>query len=102
MTKYIVKYDSDIYVVANNRADAEEYILSLAEEDALADLNLYMDNHPNFPVSEWFAFHQKRMRSANEHIAGYTDKKPYQTLNGYLLCYCGGTYRISKVVMLDD
>ena len=34
MAKYIVSYEDDPLVIVANRADAEEYILSLAEENA--------------------------------------------------------------------
>lgn len=90
MTKYLIGYEESPELVVGTRADAEEYILSLAEEaayeDYVADI-LYYD----MTIAEHLKDKARWMEKANDFR-----RQPWQTLYGFLLDQ-NGDYWITEV-----
>lgn len=88
-TKFVICYEESCLAIVATRADAEEYILSLAEEaiyeDYLAEMLCYDEmSHEEYMAEQMFLFQE---RNDSYHW------RPMQTLYGYLLdCASTGFY----------
>ena len=100
MKKYIVSVnDSLASVVVQTRADAEEYILSRAEEDLYEQM--LVDVWDN-----WNESPQAYIQSYAEHFASVCRRRPLaysriHTTNGFMLYSMGINYFIYEVEELD-
>ena len=98
MVKYVVGYDEMAEVIAETRADAEEYILSVAEEYAYEDYASEVLCY-GMTAEEWFAEFRARAEDTADHRKRW-GRKPYETLSGFLLTYFGEYYTIQEVGVL--
>ena len=98
MVKYVVGYDEMVDVVANTRADAEEYILSVAEEYAYEDYASEVLCY-GMTAEEWFSEFRARAEDAADNRKCW-GRAPYETLSGFLLTYFGEYYIIKEVGVL--
>lgn len=98
MVKYLVGYDEMADVIAETRADAEEYILSIAEEYAYEDYASEVLCY-GMTAEEWFAEFRARAEDASD-LRKRWDRRPYETLSGFLLTYFGEYYTIQEVGVL--
>ena len=102
MNKYIVSYDDTIEAVAKSRADAEELILSLCEEqnyeEFLAEIIFY-----GATPKDYLANCIADLEDINDYRHKYPSisKRPYQTLNGYMLSFYGNNYKIYEAKELN-
>ena len=98
MKKYIVSVnDNPGSVVVQTRADAEEYILSRAEEDLYEQM--LVDVWDN-----WSESPQAYIQSYTEHFAQVQHHRCYSrihTINGFMLYCMGINYFIYEVEELD-
>lgn len=98
MKKYIVSVnDNHCEVIVQTRADAEEYILSCAEEDIYEDM--LVDVWDN-----WCESPQAYIQSYAENFAHLGHHFPYShihTTNGFMLYRMGINYFIYEVEELD-
>ena len=100
MKKYIVSVNDDPgCVVVQTRADAEEYILSCAEEDLYEDM--LIDTWDG-----WSESPQAFIQSYTEHFASVCRRRPLtynrlHTANGFMLYSMGIHYSIYEVEELD-
>lgn len=108
MTKYVIMYDDSCEIILDTLTDAEEYILSIAEEaayeDFLADI---MFSHASFFVGndmidkyhepeEWFD--QWRLEDLSDvWVGGTTKRQPRQTSYSAMLGYFAEDWRIEEV-----
>ena len=101
MKKYIVSVNDDPgCVVVQTRADAEEYILSCAEEDLYEDMliDTTWDGGSESP--------QAFIQSYTEHFISVCRRRPLtysclHTSNGFMLYSMGINYYIYEVEELD-
>ena len=100
MIKYLVGYEECADVIANTRADAEEYILSLAEENAYeeyaGEVLIY-----GMTTEEWFSEYRVKAEDVADYRKRWGGRPPYQTLSGYILTFYGEYYHISEVGVLE-
>lgn len=98
MKKYlVVQNDNATDVICQNRADAEEYILSCAEENLYEEM--LVDVWDN-----WSESPQAFIQSHAEHFARVHrlfPKTRIRTLNGFMLYRKGIYYAIDEVEELD-
>ena len=100
MKKYIVSVnDNPASVVVQTRADAEEYILSRAEEDLYEEM--LVDTWDG-----WSESPQAYIQSYAEHFASMRRRHPLtysriNTANGFMLYSMGIHYYIYEVEELD-
>lgn len=103
MKKYIVSVnDGPGSVVVQTRADAEEYILSRAEEDLYEEMLVDVwDNWSESPQAfiQSYADHYARIKKTRTH-ASWQYNRIYTT-NGFMLYCFGVNYFIYEVEELD-
>ena len=104
MIKFVIEYEDSVEVIVNTRADAEEYILSLAEDGAYdeytGDLLYY-----NVPHNEFMENYREHMDAVNAYRRRWSvayGQRTFQTLYGFMLNYHGEHYFIREVACLDD
>ena len=101
MIKYLISYEEEADTVANTRADAEEHILSLAEEAAYEDYVAEVFYY-NVNTKEYFEEFTDKMQEVNDYRKRYLSwQKPFSTRYGFMLNYFGGHYSISEVGVLE-
>ena len=98
MVKYLVGYDEMADVIAETRADAEEYILSIAEEYAYEDYASEVLCY-DMTAEEWFSEFRTRVADAS-YLRKRWGRRPYETLSGFILTYFGEYYTIQEVGVL--
>lgn len=101
MVKYLVGCDDVIEVIVNTKADAEEYVLSLAEEEAyenyLTEVYYYYKDLKSFS-EEW----TEQMIATNDYRKQYPFPiRSFSTLYGFLLNYHGEYYHITEASALE-
>lgn len=79
--KFVVCYEEKCLVIVATRADAEEYILSLAEESVYEDYLYELLYYDNMSHEEYIDYQQHHF---NEYNNSY-NWRPMKTLYGYLL-----------------
>ena len=97
MKKYIVIYNDFAEVICQNLADAEEYILSCAEEDIYKEM--LVDVWDN-----WCESPQAYIQSYAENFVRVHHHFPYshiRTIDGFMLDRKGINYYIYEVEELD-
>ncbi len=97
MKKYVVVYNDLAEAICQNRADAEEYILSLAEEDLYEEMLVDI-------WDDWSESPQAFIQSYAEHFAQVRHHFPYSsihTINAFMLYRKGINYFIYEVEELD-
>jgi hypothetical protein len=103
MKKYIVSVnDNPGFVIVQTRADAEEYILSLAEEELYEGMLVdTWDGWSESPQAfiQAYADHYARIKKTYTH-ANWQYHRIYTT-NGFMLYSAGINYYISEVEELD-
>ena len=103
MTMYLVSYDDTPgTIVCKTRADAEEFLLSLAEEDAYENMLADMDVWDS--TAEEFIQHYKDRLTLNRKRSSYLPYWEYShvwTTNGFILYSFGIRYMIYEIEVLD-
>lgn len=100
MKKYVVSvYDNPGFVIVQTRADAEEYILSLAEEELYE--GMLVDTWDG-----WSESPQAFIQSYADHYASVCRRRPLDysrihTTNGFMLYSAGINYYIYEIEELD-
>lgn len=89
MNKYIVLQDDEVIVIVKNRADAEEFVLSLCEEFAYE--NYIYELTANDGLT-----HEEFVEQTTAERDNYRWNK-YTTLYGYLLD-CAADYYIAHMI----
>ena len=90
MTKYVVMYDDYCEIIFDTQADAEEYILSIAEE-AVYEVFLQC-----YEPEEWFD--KWRLEDLSDvWVGGTTKRQPRQTTYSAMLGYFADDWLIEEV-----
>lgn len=92
-TKYVILYDGEAVVIVKDRADAEEFVLSLCEEHAY-------ENYIYKLMADDGLTHEKYI----EQIIAKRDNcrwNTYKTLYGYVLDYMADYYIDCMIPELD-
>ena len=98
MVKYLISYDETVEAIAETRADAEEYILSIAEEYVYEDYASEVLYY-GMTTEDWFSEFRARAEDASD-LRKRWDRRPYETFSGFLLTYFGEYYTIQEVGVL--
>ena len=105
MTKFVILCDSRVETIVNTRADAEEFVLSLAEGEIYEEyLCCGLLSYYNIPYEEFCKRYHTRMRAVNRYREQGAEYgwRTFQTLYGFMLTKSGEDYSIREVVYLDD
>ena len=97
MKKYVVVYNDFAEVICQNLADAEEYILSRAEEDLYEEMLVDV-------WDDWSESPQAFIQSYTENFAHIGHHFPYSsihTTNAFMLYRKGINYFIYEIEELD-
>lgn len=90
MSKYIVMQDDEVVVIVKNRADAEEFVLSLCEENAY-------ENYVYDLMADGGLTHKEYIEQTIAARNHYHWSNKYTTLYGYLLD-CAADYYIAHMI----
>ena len=93
MTRYVVGYEEQCLCICKTRADAEEIILSIAEENIYE--NWFMDNCSNI----WWSEHP--YKTPAEYIAKNGKNNPEISAWAWALYSFSSAYWIEEVEELD-
>ena len=90
--KYVIAREEDCLMICQTRADAEEMVLSLAEENVYE--NWYYDNYDGW---------SEEYKTPAEYIADNGKYKPYEKMSNFAwaLCSYGYGYWVTKVAYVD-
>ena len=89
MTKFIVGYEEEQIVVTDTLADAEEFLLSIAEEEAYTML------------IDHISYYKDDMETFVNAMNNCPVRKYFKTFNGMILHYASEYYWIHECVYLD-
>lgn len=93
MNRYIVLQDDEAIVIVKNRADAEEFVLSLCEEHAY-------ENYVYELMTDGGLTHEEYVEQTTAERDNYRWNN-YTTLYGYLLD-CAAEYYIAHMIPVLD
>lgn len=93
MNKYIVMQDEEVVVIVKNRADAEEFVLSLCEENAY-------ENYVYELIADDGLTHEEYVEQTIAE-RNYCRWNTYTTLYGYLLNSAADYYIAHMIPELD-
>jgi hypothetical protein len=101
MTRYAVFCDEDLEVICKSRADAEEFILSCAEEEAYEEF-AYDLNHCYSSAKEFFSDYLEAMGTVNANRRRYNPTR-HRFVNVYAYCLSQSSsyYHIETAEELD-
>ena len=104
MTKFVISDEGRVAAIVNTRADAEEFVLSLAEEEIYEEYVCGLLLHWDIPYEEFCKRYHTRMRATNRYREQGAEYgwRTFQTLYGFMLTKSGEHYSIREVVCLDD
>ena len=104
MTKFVISDEGRVAAIVNTRADAEEFVLSLAEEEIYEEYVCGLLLHWDIPYKEFCKRYRTRLRAVNRYREQGAEYgwRTFQTLYGYMLTKSGEDYSIREAVYLDD
>ncbi len=97
-TKFLVFTEDNPIVIVNSKADAEEFILSLCEEQAYEDFCEDIRRTED-TMEDYLANCIATLEDINEYRRRFPSwMVPFTTLNGYILSFYGENYYIATDV----